>query len=118
MYAIKCSSMSVSRFLWNSQVYVKNCYNESHEKTKKGLIADNWSQTDGRVDRRTDGETKRREDLGPHKKRSFLYRNGRLIHHKSDFIFVGNDLNFKICTERIVKHKIYSNNTDEITEKP
>ena len=54
MYAIKCSSMSVSRFLWNSQVYVKNCYNESHEKTKKGLIADNWSQTDGRVDRRRD----------------------------------------------------------------
>jgi len=32
--------------------------------------------------------------LGPPQKLSFLCRNERLIHHKSDFIFVGNDLYF------------------------
>jgi Zn-finger nucleic acid-binding protein len=87
--------MSVSRFLWNSQLYVQKGYNESRERTKNGLVAENWSQTDGRVDRRTDRETKRREDLEKKKKkRSFLRRNERLLHHKSDFIFVWNDLYF------------------------
>jgi len=34
--------MSMSRFLWNSQLYVNNCYNESDEKMKNDLAADNW----------------------------------------------------------------------------
>lgn len=54
MYVLKFSRMSVSRFSWKSQLYVKNCYNESDEKTKNGLVADNGSQTYIRMDRWTD----------------------------------------------------------------
>lgn len=105
--------MSVSRFSWKSQLYVKNCYNESDEKTKNGLVADNGSQTYGRMDRWKGGRI-----YAPTKNYPFYVVMNAQYTTKVTLFLLEMTCTLQICTERIVKHKVYPNNTDQITEKP